>query len=74
MDGKRELWVDVLSTRVFNLGKALVVGQGYKYLNNLVCVGKVDNACIGTLKAPLHGTIRPHGACRFPCIWANRSV
>ena len=26
------------------------------------------------LKAPLHGTIRPHGACRFPCIWANRSV
>ena len=26
------------------------------------------------LKAPLHGTIRPHGACRFPCTWANRSV
>ena len=54
MDGKRELWVvdpiDVLSTRVFNLGKALAVGQGYKYLNNLVCVGKVDNACIGTLR------------------------
>ena len=26
------------------------------------------------LKAPLHGTIRPHGACRLPCTWANRSV
>ena len=26
------------------------------------------------LKAPLHGTIRPHGTCRLPCTWANRSV
>ena len=26
------------------------------------------------LKAPLHGTIRPHGACRLHCTWANRSV
>ena len=26
------------------------------------------------LKAPLHGAIRPHWACRLPCTWANRSV
>ena len=25
-------------------------------------------------KAPLHDTIRPHGACRFPCTWVNRNV
>ena len=27
-----------------------------------------------TLKAPLHDAIRPHGACRLPCTWANQSV
>ena len=26
------------------------------------------------LKAPLHGTICPHGACRLPCTWVNRNV
>ena len=26
------------------------------------------------LKAPLHSTIRPHGACRLPCTWVNRNV
>ena len=26
------------------------------------------------LKAPLHDTIRPHGACRLPCTWVNRNV
>ena len=26
------------------------------------------------LKAPLHGTICPHGACRSPCTWVNRNV
>ena len=26
------------------------------------------------LKAQLHGTIRPHGACRLPCTCANRKV
>ena len=26
------------------------------------------------LKAPLHDTIRPHGACRLPCTWDNRNV
>ena len=29
---------------------------------------------VWSLKAPLHGTIRPHGAYRLPCTWANRSV
>ena len=27
-----------------------------------------------SIKAPLHGTMCPHGACRLPCTWANRSV
>ncbi len=26
------------------------------------------------LKAPLHDTIRPHGACRLPCTCVNRNV
>ena len=26
------------------------------------------------VKAPLHDTIRPHGACRLPCTWVNRNV
>ena len=26
------------------------------------------------LKAPLHDTIRRHGACRLPCTWVNRNV
>ena len=25
-------------------------------------------------QAPLHDTIRPHPACRFPCTWVNRNV
>ena len=53
-DGKRKMWVvdpaDFLSTRAGNMIGALAVGQGYKYLGNLVCVGKVDNACLGTLR------------------------
>ena len=27
-----------------------------------------------SLKAPLHDTIRPQGACRLPCTWVNRNV
>ena len=34
----------------------------------LVCILSI------VFKAALHGTIRPHGACRLPCTWANRSV
>ena len=26
------------------------------------------------VKAPLHDTIGPHGACRLPCTWVNRNV
>ena len=29
---------------------------------------------IRAVKAPLHDTIPPHGACRLPCTWVNRNV
>ena len=56
VDGKRKLWVvdpnNFLSTRVGNMIGSLAVGQGYKYLGNLVCIGKVDIACIETKNTP----------------------
>ena len=37
----------------------------------LTCTALCKCQC---LKAPLHDTIRPHGACRLPCTWVNRNV
>ena len=40
-------------------------------LNSLGCYG---GAVAEWVKAPLHDTIRPHGACRLLCTWVNRNV
>ena len=33
-------------------------------------VWHTDVLCYSSVKAPLHDTIRPHGACRLPCTWS----
>ena len=46
---------------------------GVTFSSDLSWNAHVDTI-VAYLKAPLHDTIRPHGACRLPCTWVNRNV
>ena len=57
------------------LSGAYAKGSKRPHIGVNVNLGKdtsdINHFCV---KAPLHDTIRPHGACRLPCTWVNRSV
>ena len=53
---------------------SLFMSEGVRSTQTMSAIDAVGADRYAQLKAPLHDTIRPHGACRLPCTWVNRNV
>ena len=61
-------------TRILQTGKVHRIRESPSFPKKSIVYTRPTWTDSSWVKAPLHDTIRPHGACRLPCTWVNRNV